>query len=244
MNRIEALAALAKRLRIHSLEMTTRAGSGHPTTCLSMAEIAAVLFFSEMRFDPSDPEAWGNDELVLSKGHAAPILWAAYAEAGIIPMADLAGLRRIDSPLEGHPTPRMPWIKAATGSLGQGLAVGVGMAAAMRLGKSPGRVFVVLGDGECAEGSVWEAAAAAAHFGLKNLCAVVDVNGLGQSQATMHGSDTAPFARKFRAFGWDVLSVDGHKLEALLAAFARIGKTGKPTVILAKTVKGKGVSFT
>jgi len=243
MNRRDALAAIATRLRIHSLQMTTQAGSGHPTTCLSMAEITACLFFSEMRFDPSDPENWGNDEFVLSKGHAAPILWAALAEAGIIPVEELRDLRKIDSVLEGHPTPRMKWVKAATGSLGQGLAVGVGMAAAMKLGKSPGRVFVVLGDGECAEGSVWEAANAGAYFGLRNLCAVVDVNGLGQSEATMHKKDAAAFARKFKAFGWDALIVDGHQIDALLGAFARIGKAGKPTVILAKTVKGKGVSF-
>jgi transketolase len=243
MNRLDALAAIAKRLRIHSLEMTTRAGSGHPTTCLSMAEIAACLFFDVMRYDPADTENWGNDELVLSKGHAAPILWAALAEAGIIPAGELRNLRKIDSTLEGHPTPRMNWIKTATGSLGQGLAVGVGMAAAQRLGKSPGRVFVVLGDGECAEGSVWEAANAGAYFGLRNLCAVVDVNGLGQSEETMHKRDTAAFARKFKAFGWDPIVVDGHSIDALLGAFARIGKAGKPTVILARTVKGKGVSF-
>jgi transketolase len=137
----------------------------------------------------------------------------------------------------------MKWIKTATGSLGQGLAVGVGMAAAMKLGKSPGRVFVVLGDGECAEGSVWEAANAGAHFGFTNLCAIVDVNGLGQSGETMHKHDTAALARKFRAFGWDVRTVDGHKIEALLGALAGIGKAGKPTVILARTIKGKGVSF-
>jgi len=243
MNRLATLAAIAQRLRILSLRMTTQAGSGHPTTCLSMAEIAACLFFSEMRFDPANPDHWGNDELVLSKGHAAPILWAAMSEAGIIPEAELMNLRRIDSDLEGHPTPRMKWIKAATGSLGQGLAVGAGMAAAMRLGKSPGRVFVVMGDGECAEGSVWEAAGAASYFGLNNLCAIVDVNGLGQSEATMHKNDAAAFARKFRAFGWETVVADGHKVDALLAAFEKIGKTGKPTAILAKTLKGKGVSF-
>ena len=223
--------------------MTTAAGSGHPTTCLSMAEIAAALMFGEMRFNPDDPEDWGNDELVLSKGHAAPILWAGYAEAGIIPPANLLDLRKIDSVLEGHPTPRMPWVKAATGSLGQGLSVGAGMAAAMRLGKSPGRVFVVLGDGECAEGAVWEAANAAALLGLRNLCAVVDLNRLGQSDATMHQRDAAAYARKFRAFGWEAAVLDGHDLGALLQALAGAGKAGRPTVLLAKTVKGKGVSF-
>jgi len=243
MNRREVLEKIAKRLRIHSLMMTWKAGSGHPTTCLSMAELAACLFFHEMRFNPKDPEDWGNDELVLSKGHAAPILWAAYAEAGIIPLKDLMDLRKISSDLEGHPTPRMKWVKAATGSLGQGLSVGVGMAAAMKLGKSPGRVFVVMGDGECAEGAVWEAANAAVYLKLKNICAIVDVNRLGQSDPTMHQHDLAAYARKFRAFGWDVLQVNGHKVDAILEAFKKIGKKGKPTVILAKTIKGKGVSF-
>src|SRR5512136_3130313 len=153
MTRLDALAAIAKRLRIHSLRMTTAAASGHPTTCLSMAEIAAALFFGEMRWNPADPEDWGSDEIIFSKGHAAPLLWAAYAEAGVLPAASLMDLRKITSDLEGHPTPRMKWVKTATGSLGQGLSVGAGMAAAMRLGGSPGRVFVVLGDGECAEGS-------------------------------------------------------------------------------------------
>jgi transketolase len=243
MNRRQALEKIAKRLRIHSLMMTWKAGSGHPTTCLSMAELAACLFFHEMKFNPKDPEDWANDELVLSKGHAAPILWAAYAEAGIIPLRDLMDLRKISSVLEGHPTPRMKWVKAATGSLGQGLSVGVGMAAAMKLGKSPGRVFVVMGDGECAEGAVWEAANAASYLKLKNICAVVDVNRLGQSDPTMHQHDLAAYARKFRAFGWDVLQVNGHKVEAILEAFKKIGKKGRPTVILAKTIKGKGVSF-
>jgi transketolase len=244
MNRIAALEKIATKLRIHSLMMTTKAGSGHPTTCLSLAEIVSCLFFGEMRFNPKDPEDWGNDELILSKGHAAPILWAAYAEAGIIPLQELMELRKLTSELEGHPTPRMAWVKAATGSLGQGLSVGAGMAAAMKLGASPGRVFVVMGDGECAEGSVWEAANAASFFKLDNLCAIVDINRLGQSGATMHEYDVADFAGKFRAFGWDVLSIDGHKIRAILGALKKIGEAGKPTVILAKTIKGKGVSFT
>jgi transketolase len=243
MNRIEALNRIAKRLRAHSMKMTTASASGHPTTCLSMAEITAALFFGEMRFNPADPNDWGNDELVLSKGHAAPILWAAYAEAGIIPMDSLPDLRKITSNLEGHPTPRMPWIKVATGSLGQGLSVGVGMAAAMRLGKSPARVFVVCGDGECAEGSVWEAANAGADLKLKNLCAIVDCNRLGQSGPTMHQRDAAALARKFKAFGWDTVVVDGHKVEAVLAALKAAGSKGLPTAIIAKTIKGKGISF-
>jgi transketolase len=243
MNKADALRKVAARLRIHSLRMTTRAGSGHPTTCLSMAELAACLFFSEMRYNVRDPEDWGNDEFVLSKGHAAPILWAAYAEAGIIPQTELLDLRKISSPLEGHPTPRMSWVKAATGSLGQGLSVGVGLALAQKLGRSPGRTFVLLGDGECAEGAVWEAANAAVYFGLKNLVAVVDVNRLGQSEATMHGHDLGAYARKFKAFGWAVQRVNGHDIPAILGAFEKARKADGPAVILARTVKGKGVSF-
>ena len=243
MNRIDALKGIARRLRAHSMEMTTASASGHPTTCMSMAEIITALFFGEMRFNPADPDDWGNDELVLSKGHAAPILWAAYAEAGVIPMDSLLDLRKITSNLEGHPTPRMPWIKVSTGSLGQGLSVGVGMAAAMRLGKSPARVFVVCGDGECAEGSVWEAANSAADMKLRNLCAIVDCNRLGQAGPTLHQRDAAAIARKFKAFGWDAVVIDGHKIEAVLAALKAAGSKGLPTAIVAKTVKGKGVSF-
>ena len=243
MTKADILQKIAARLRIHSLRMTTRAGSGHPTTCLSMADLAACLFFSEMRFNVSDAEDWGNDEFVLSKGHAAPILWAAYAEAGILQEEELMDLRKVTSSLEGHPTPRMNWVKAATGSLGQGLSVGVGMALAQKLGRSPGRTFVLMGDGECAEGAVWEAANAAVHFGLKNLVAVVDINRLGQSEATMHGHDLGAYARKFRAFGWRVHRVNGHDIPAILAVLEKVRKSGRPAVVLAKTIKGKGVSF-
>ncbi len=239
----ETLSLIAKRLRIHSLRMTTKAGSGHPTTCLSMAEITAALFFGEMRWNPADPGDWGNDELVLSKGHAAPILWAAYAEAGVVPFEALLNLRKIGSDLEGHPTPRMPWVKTATGSLGQGLSVGAGMAAALRLGGSPARVFVVMGDGECAEGSVWEAANAAAGLRLNRLCAVIDVNRLGQSDPTLHQHDTAAYARKFEAFGWDTVVIDGHDMVAVSGALERAGTGPRPLAVVARTIKGKGVSF-
>ena len=243
MAKTDDLRKIATRLRIHSLRTTTAAGSGHPTTCLSAADLAACLYFGEMRWNPRDPEDPANDELVLSKGHAAPLLWAVYAEAGVIPMKSLMDLRKITSDLEGHPTPRMKWVKAATGSLGQGLSVGAGMALAQRLDRSPARTFVLMGDGECAEGAVWEAAAAAAHWRLRNLCAVVDVNRLGQSDPTMHQHDLAALARKFKAFGWDAVIVDGHKVDKILAGLGMAGKRGKPTAILAKTFKGKGVSF-
>jgi len=237
------LEKIAKRLRIHSLKMTTAAGSGHPTTCLSAAEIMACLFFHEMRYNFKDPFAWENDEFVLSKGHAAPILWAAYAEAGIIPQESLLDLRKISSDLEGHPTPRMPWVKAATGSLGQGLSVGVGLALAQKLAGVKARTFVLMGDGECAEGAVWEAANAGRELGLSNLVAIVDVNRLGQSDSTMHQHDLRAYAKKFQAFGWDVYRVDGHKIDQILEALAAARKSPKPKVILARTTKGKGVSF-
>jgi transketolase len=243
MARTEHLRLIATRLRIHSLRMTTAAGSGHPTTCLSAADLAACLFFREMRWNTRDPNDPANDEFVLSKGHAAPLLWAVYAEAGIIPLESLLDLRKISSDLEGHPTPRMPWVKAATGSLGQGLSVGIGLALAQRLDKSPARTFVLMGDGECAEGQVWEAAAAASQWKLRNLVAVVDVNRLGQSGPTMHGHDLPALKRKFTAFGWDAVVIDGHKIDKILAGLKLAGKTGRPTALLARTIKGKGVSF-
>jgi len=243
MDKKEILEKIATRLRIHSVKMTTKAGSGHPTTCLSMADLLACLFFDEMKYDPKNPDNWANDELVLSKGHAAPILWAAYAEAGIIPEKSLMNLRKITSVLEGHPTPRMKWVKSATGSLGQGLSVGVGMALVMKLGKSPGRVYVFSGDGECAEGSVWEAVNMAFLHKLRNLCLIVDINRLSQSEETMHGHDIKAYERKFKAFGWDTISVDGHNVNEILKAFKKARENVMPTVILAKTIKGKGVSF-
>jgi len=243
MPKVSVLENIAARLRVHSLRMTTGAGSGHPTTCLSAADIMACLFFGEMRINPLDPHDPAADEFVLSKGHAAPLLWAAYAEAGLIPMKSLADLRKVTSDLEGHPTPRLKWVKAATGSLGQGLSVGMGLAVGQKLDGSPGRTFVLLGDGECAEGSVWEAAALASLWKLANLWAIVDVNRLGQSGPTMHGHDLKSLARKFRAFGWDVIVTEGHKMAKLREAFRLAGKKGLPTVILARTIKGKGVSF-
>ncbi len=243
MDKKKALEKIAQRLRIHSFKMTSKAGSGHPTTCSSMAELAACLFFDEMQYNIRDPFDWSNDEFVLSKGHAAPILWAAYAEAGIISQNSLMNLRKITSSLEGHPTPRMKWVKAATGSLGQGLSVGVGLAMAMKLGKCPRRVYVVMGDGECAEGAVWEAANQAYLAGLDNLCAILDINRLGQSDPTMHGHDLDAYERKFKAFGWNTVKIDGHNISQILSAFQKARQSKKPTAIVAKTIKGKGISF-
>ncbi len=230
----EALRTMADKLRIHSLRMTTAAGSGHPSSCLSSAEIMSVLFFAVMGRE---------DEFILSKGHAAPLLWAAFAEAGLIAPGELLNLRRIDSVLEGHPTRRMPLVKIASGSLGQGLSAGAGMALAKKLASAPGRVFVLQGDGETSEGSVWEAADGAAAARLDNLVLIVDANRLGQSGPTRHGHDLAAYERKFQAFGWEATILDGHDVQALLTAFDKTVSGGKPLAVIAKTLKGKGVSF-
>src|ERR1700693_5742020 len=182
---LKVLSDKATQLRIDSVRSTTEAGSGHPTSCASAAEIMAVLFYSVMRYDPRDPHNRESDVFVLSKGHAAPILYAAWAEAGAFPREKLLTLRKIDSDLEGHPTPRLPFVDVATGSLGQGLSVGVGMALAAKQDRASQRVYVLMGDGESAEGSIWEAAQWAALHGLDNLCATIDINRLGQSQPTM-----------------------------------------------------------
>lgn len=229
---VKQLKLMADKLRIHSLESTTEAGSGHPTSCLSCAEIMSCLFFSVLG---------KKDEFILSKGHAAPILWASLAEAGCFPEKELKNLRKLGSFLEGHPTARMPWVKVATGSLGQGLSAGVGMALAKKFKKERGKVFVLLGDGECAEGSVWEAANAAAFYELDNICAIIDVNRLGQSGQTMHGHDLEKYKEKFKAFGWDANIINGHNVQEILRQVKKVSK--KPFVIIAKTIKGKGVSF-
>ena len=242
--RVPALTNIATRLRIDSVRSTTEAGSGHPSTCCSAAEIMAALFFGEMRYDPRDPANPDNDRFVLSKGHAAPILYAAWAEAGIIAHEDLLTLRRLDSDLEGHPTPRLPWVDVATGSLGQGLCAGVGIALNARRIASDYRTYVLMGDGETAEGSVWEAAAVGAHERLDSLCAIVDVNALGQSQPTQWQHDMAAHAAKWSAFGWHSMVIDGHDLAAVLDALEQARRTrGRPTAILARTLKGKGISF-
>src|SRR3954469_1277596 len=242
---IPALKNLATQLRIDSARSTTQAGSGHPTSCFSMADITSALFFAEMRFDPRDPRNADADRFILSKGHAAPILYAAWAEAGAFDRSELLKLRELGSDLEGHPTPRLPFVDVATGSLGQGVCAAIGSALNARRIKSDYRTYVLLGDGESAEGSVWEAADVAALNGLDGLCGITDVNALGQSRATMWQHDMEAIAGRWRAFGWHAIVVDGHDLGALLDAYAEARATsGRPTMILARTIKGKGVSFT
>jgi transketolase len=239
---LASLQNIATQLRIDSIRATTEAGSGHPTTCMSAAELVAALFFAEMRFDPLDPRHPESDRFVLSKGHAAPILYAVWAAAGAFPREDVLKLRRIDSDLEGHPTPRLPFVDVATGSLGQGLPAGVGMAINARRIGSDYRTYVLLGDGETAEGSVWEAAEVAAAQQLDNLCGLTDVNGLGQSRTTQWRHDLGAIAARYRACGWHAITIDGHDLTAILAALAEARATrGRPTMIVARTLKGKGV---
>jgi transketolase len=240
---VPALQNVATELRIDSILSTSEAGSGHPTSCMSAAEIVATLFFGEMRFNPKDPQNPDNDRFILSKGHAAPVLYAAWAEVGLFPREELLKLRRIDSDLEGHPTPRLPFVDVATGSLGQGICASVGIALNARRIQSEYRTYVLLGDGEMAEGSVWEAANVALYHKLDNLCGIVDVNGLGQSQPTQFDHQMEALAARWNAFGWHTLIVDGHDIPALLHAFAAARSAkGHPTMVLARTIKGKGVA--
>ena len=241
-SRLSTLKNIATRLRIDSIRATTEAGSGHPTSCCSAAEIMAALFFAEMRYDRHDPDNADNDRFVLSKGHAAPVLYAAWAEAGIIDPDRLLTLRRLDSDLEGHPTPRLPWVDVATGSLGQGICSAVGIALNARRIRSEYRTYVLLGDAESAEGSVWEAAELAAFDALDSMCGITDVNALGQSGPTPWQHDMDALSRRWRAFGWHTVVVDGHDLPELLEALAEAkGTRGRPTMILARTIKGKGI---
>ena len=239
---IAALEDVATNLRIDSVRATTAAGSGHPTSSASAADLVAAIFFDAMHFDPDAPRDPASDRFVLSKGHAAPVLYAAWAAVGVVDRKDLEMLRQIDSDLEGHPTPRLPFVDVATGSLGQGLGVGVGLALGGRLAGTDARVFVLLGDGEMAEGSVWEAAALAGHDHVDNLIAIVDVNALGQSGPTMLGHDVKAYQRRFAAFGWRATVVDGHDMTQVVTALRRARRSrGAPSAIVARTIKGKGL---
>jgi len=244
-DQLTALHNKATSLRIESVRATSEAGSGHPSSCCSAAEIVAALFFSVMRYDPKNPKAPNSDRFVLSKGHAAPLLYAAWADAGLFPKTDLLKLRTLSSDLEGHPTPRLSFVDMATGSLGQGLPVGVGIALnAKYVDNLDHRTYVLMGDGESVEGSVWEAAELARHHQLDNLCAIIDVNRLGQSDPTMLQHDMESYRARWTGFGWHALVVDGHDLSAITAAFDEAARTkNTPTVLLAKTLKGKGISF-
>ncbi|MGB8799253.1 MAG: transketolase [Candidatus Acidiferrales bacterium] len=241
---VSAVKEKAKLLSIYSMMATTAAGSGHPTSCMSAAELVASVFFHAMKFDPKNANSNDDDRFVLSKGHAAPVLYAALAEAGVFPVSRLMTLRQFSSELEGHPTPRIHGVDAATGSLGQGLSVGAGLAIGARMDKSPTRVYVLTGDGELAEGQIWEAAAFAAHYNLDNLTVIADINRLGQSEPTMYQHDMERYRLKFESEGFDTQVVDGHNVAEVLAALDR-AKTvkGKPQAIVARTIKGHGFSL-
>lgn len=238
-------AQLAKLIRYWCLTATTAAGSGHPTSSLSAVDLMAMLMFGGFFcFDLEHPEYPNNDRLIFSKGHASPLFYALWAAAGAIQKEELLTLRKFGSRLEGHPTMEFPFTEAATGSLGQGLSIGVGMALNAKIDKLPYRNFVLLGDSEMSEGQCFEALSSASHYKLNNLCGIIDVNRLGQRGETMYGHNTEEYEKRVRAFGWDTAVIDGHNLDEINNAFTRASKAKeKPFMIIARTLKGKGVSF-
>jgi transketolase len=240
---VDELQELGQQLRVDSVRASAAANSGHPTSSMSAADLIAVLAAKHLRYDWDRPEHPNNDHLIFSKGHASPLLYSLYKACGAITDEDLLSFRRFGSKIEGHPTPVLPWVDVATGSLGQGLPIGVGVALAGKfLDKLPYRVWVLCGDSEMAEGSMWEAFEAAGFRSLDNLTAIIDVNRLGQRGPTMHGWDLDAYRNRAEAFGWHAIEVDGHDIAAVDAAMAEaVATTGRPTVIIAKTKKGKGV---
>ena len=236
---------LAAKVRIDVIRAIHSAGSGHPGGSLSAADIVTALYFKEMNIDPADPAKADRDKFILSKGHAGPVQYAALAERGYYPVSEMMTLRKLGSKFQGHPNMhKVPGIEMSTGSLGQGISVSVGMALANKMDENPGRVYTLLGDGELQEGIVWEAAMSAAHYGLDNLVAIVDWNGLQIDGKNDDVMTVKPVDEKFAAFGWNVLVIDGHNFDEIFAAFdkARTYK-GKPTAIISRTHKGRGVSF-
>jgi transketolase len=244
-SQVQQWTNLAQQLRVDSIRATTAAGSGHPTSSMSAADLMSVLMTSYLHYDFDDPKNPNNDHLIFSKGHASPLLYAMYKAAGAITDEELMTLRKFGSRLEGHPTPVLPWVDVATGSLGQGLPIGVGVALAGKyLDKLPYHIWVLLGDSEMAEGSQWEAFDHASHYKLDNLVGILDVNRLGQRGETELGWNTAAYEARARAFGWNAIVIDGHNYDEINSAFAQAAQpNGSPTLIVAKTVKGKGVSF-
>ncbi len=243
-SKLDTYRDLARQLRADSIRCSTAAGSGHPTSSLSAADLASVLLAGHLRYDWAAPKNPANDHLIFSKGHASPLNYAVLRAAGAIDDAELMTFRKLGSRLQGHPTPLLPWIDVATGSLGQGLPIGVGLAlAGSRILGAPWHVWILVGDSETAEGSIWEAFDHAGHEGLTSLTAILDINRLGQRGPTELQWDTAAYARRIEAFGWDALVIDGHDRAAIDDAYAKARGAERPTAIVAKTVKGKGVSF-
>ena len=244
MDAAERRRELGQQLRVDSIRMSSEAKSGHPTSAMSAADLMAVLVDGYLRYDFDAPKSPANDRLIFSKGHASTLLYSIYRAAGVVSDDELLTYRKHGSPLEGHPTPVLPWVDVATGSLGQGLPIGVGTAlAAKYLDRLPARTWVLCGDSEMAEGSIWEAFEHAAHYSLDNLTAVLDVNRLGQRGETMIGWDTKVYVDRARAFGWHAIAIDGHDVEAIDRAYAEaIATTGRPTLVVARTLKGRGVA--
>jgi transketolase len=236
---------LAAQLAVDSIRCSTAAGSGHPTSSMSAAHLLAVLYSAHLRYDVNDPKHLANDRFVLSKGHASPLMYAVLKAIGAVTEDELLSFRKFRSPLQGHPAPvpEMPWIDVATGSLGQGLPIGLGMALAMRVDALPGRVWVLMGDSESAEGSVWEAMETGGYHGVRNLVAILDMNRLGQRGPTMLEWDGDAYAARASAFGWHAIQVDGHDVEAINQAYLEASSADRPTCIVARTEKGHGVSF-
>lgn len=244
-NNYAELAEKARRIRINALKAIHAAKSGHPGGSLSSADILATLYFGELNIDPKNPKMADRDKFVLSKGHAVPALYAALGERGFYEVSEMMTLRQVGSKFQGHPNmSKVPGIEMSTGSLGQGFSAAVGMAVAGKIDKNPGRVYVLTGDGELQEGIVWEAAMQASHRKLDNLVAIVDLNGLQIDGKVSDVKCVCPVDEKFRSFGWNVISIDGHNFEELTTAFKEAKSSkGVPTAIIAHTHKGKGVSF-
>ena len=236
---------IAAKIRVDIINEVHSAGSGHPGGSLSAADIVTALYFREMNIDPKNPHMKGRDKFVLSKGHAAPVQYAALAERGFFPVDELLTLRKLGSRLQGHPNrDKVPGVEMSTGSLGQGVAVCVGMALANKMDNDPGRIYTLLGDGELQEGLIWEAAMASAHYKLDNLCVIVDWNGLQIDGRNDDVMTVRPIDDKFRAFGFNVINIDGHDFDQIFDAFDKARECkGRPTAIIAKTHKGHGVSF-
>ena len=241
---IDELTAITKELRRDVVQMTFNANSGHPGGSLSEIDILTALYFQVLKHDPANPSRPDRDRFILSKGHACPGLYAVLAKSGYFPHEELSTFRKINSRLQGHAHTETPGVEMNSGSLGQGLSFAIGTALAANLDKKDYRVYVLIGDGECDEGQVWEAAMAAAHYKLDNITAFVDRNRIQNDRFTSEVMELEPLAAKWRAFGWRVLEIDGHDISQILAAVGKARRThGRPTVIIARTVKGKGVSF-
>jgi transketolase len=242
---IEELKKIAKKIRVNILHMLTKSGSGHTGGSLSAADVAVAIYFSKMKFDPKNPAWEERDRFIMSKGHAAPLIYSIMAEAGYFPMETIDTLRKIESPLQGHPCcQKLPGIEVSTGSLGQGLSVANGMALGLRLDGNPARVFCIMGDGEIQEGQIWEAAMTASHYKIDNLCAVVDYNGLQIDGPVEKVMNINPVHDKWEAFGWHVIDIDGHDMASIVRALDEAENTnGRPSIIIANTTKGKGSSI-